>query len=59
MDPIVIDPPDFDQKAAWGECRKYVMESRTGGPRSVRTPDAARAHRAEKPIGRGAVGNAV
>lgn len=24
MDPIVIDPPNFDQKSAWGECRDYV-----------------------------------
>lgn len=24
MDPIVIDPPNFDQKAAWGECADYV-----------------------------------
>lgn len=23
-DPIVIDPPGFDQKAAWGECHDYV-----------------------------------
>ncbi len=23
-DPIVIDPPNFDQKAAWDECREYV-----------------------------------
>ena len=23
-DPIVIDPPGFDQKAAWNECREYV-----------------------------------
>lgn len=23
-EPIVIDPPDFDQKAAWGECREWV-----------------------------------
>lgn len=23
-DPIVIDPPNFDQKAAWNECREYV-----------------------------------
>jgi len=23
-DPIVIDPPGFDQKAAWEECRQYV-----------------------------------
>ena len=23
-DPIVIAPPDFDQKAAWQECREYV-----------------------------------
>jgi len=24
MDPLVIDPPNFDQKAAWGERRDYV-----------------------------------
>lgn len=24
MDPIVIDPPNFDQAAAWAECRKWV-----------------------------------
>lgn len=24
MDPIVIDPPNFDQKAAWAECAGYV-----------------------------------
>lgn len=24
MDPIVIDPPNFDQKSAWRECREYV-----------------------------------
>lgn len=24
MNPIVIDPPDFDQKAAWRECNEYV-----------------------------------
>lgn len=24
MDPIVIDPPDFDQASAWAECRGYV-----------------------------------
>lgn len=23
-DPIVIDPPNFDQKAAWNECHEYV-----------------------------------
>lgn len=26
MDPIVIDPPDFDQKAAWKECSDFVDE---------------------------------
>lgn len=24
LDPIVIDPPGFDQKAAWTECGEYV-----------------------------------
>lgn len=24
MNPIVIDPPGFDQAAAWNECREYV-----------------------------------
>lgn len=24
LDPIVIDPPNFDQKAAWDECCDYV-----------------------------------
>jgi len=24
MDPIVIDPPNFDQRAAWQECAEYV-----------------------------------
>jgi len=24
MDPIVIDPPGFDQHAAWKECSEYV-----------------------------------
>lgn len=24
MDQIVIDPPDFDQSAAWDECRDFV-----------------------------------
>lgn len=24
MNPIVIDPPNFDQDAAWQECRDYV-----------------------------------
>jgi hypothetical protein len=24
MDPIVIDPPNFDQRAAWDECNEYV-----------------------------------
>jgi hypothetical protein len=24
MGPIVIDPPNFDQKAAWGECEQFV-----------------------------------
>ena len=28
-DPIVIDPPDFDQSAAWQECRDFV--ERCGG----------------------------
>ena len=26
-DPIVIDPPDFNQDAAWDECRDYVEKS--------------------------------
>lgn len=26
MNPIVIDPPDFDQAAAWKECSDYVEQ---------------------------------
>lgn len=26
MNPIVIDPPDFDQDAAWAECRQFVEQ---------------------------------
>lgn len=26
MDPIVIDPPDFDQASAWAECNKWVED---------------------------------
>lgn len=30
-DPIVIDPPDFDLKAAWGECRDYSDRMNAAG----------------------------
>lgn len=43
-DPIVIDPPGFDQKAAWGECHEYSDRMHAAGR------DIAAAHGADPGI---------
>ena len=41
MDPIVVDPPDFDQDEAWGECKGWVDKHGGLGEENPRSMMAA------------------